>query len=446
MNPGYPLKTLAAYPALVRQLDRKLNGAIDPSTILHRSGKKLWWRCPKGPDHVWQKAVYKRTAGSGCPCCRGSQLSVTNTLAGRFPELARQLHPKKNGKLRANAVVAGSMQRVWWRCEKQSDHVWQATLNARTSRKRGCPFCAGQRATRDTSLRARNPELAKEWHPTKNGKLTSADVRPFSNKVVWWQCREFKSHVWRAKINQRSSKGSGCPDCRERERRIKREASRPQDRSLARRRPDFAKQWHPTKNGKLTPRDVGLAWPKPVWWQCPKARDHAWAMKISSRKATPSCPFCRGVRACRSNSFAAKRPELVASWHPTKNGKLTPWQVLPGSQRNVWWRCSEGIDHVWQGTVETRARNGCPFCAKRRVSITNCLLLVAPRVAHEWHPTKNGKLTPRDVVGGGEKKYWWLCVAGHAWQARCNSRIDGKGCPMCWRLRGRDWSWKYSIE
>ncbi len=29
--------------------------------------------------------------------------------------------------------------------------------------------------------------LVKEWHPTKNGKLTPHDVTPFSDMVVWWK-------------------------------------------------------------------------------------------------------------------------------------------------------------------------------------------------------------------------------------------------------------------
>ena len=38
------------------------------------------------------------------------------------------------------------------------------------------------------SLADRNPELAKEWHPIKNGDLTPAQVTPGSGKKVWWIC------------------------------------------------------------------------------------------------------------------------------------------------------------------------------------------------------------------------------------------------------------------
>jgi hypothetical protein len=40
-----------------------------------------------------------------------------------------------------------------------------------------------------------------------------------------------------------------------------------------------------------------------------------------------------------------------------------------------------------------------------------------PSVAKEWHPTKNGALTPLEVTPGSNKKVWRLCKNGHAWQA-----------------------------
>ena len=38
------------------------------------------------------------------------------------------------------------------------------------------------------SLLKNNPELAKEWHPTKNGSLEPTDLTLGSNKKVWWVC------------------------------------------------------------------------------------------------------------------------------------------------------------------------------------------------------------------------------------------------------------------
>ena len=66
-------------------------------------------------------------------------------------------------------------------------------------------------------LQTVNPELAAQWHPTKNGKLTAAQVTAGSHKKVWWlyqydnpKTRKHFDFEWQAAVNNRS-KGKGCP-------------------------------------------------------------------------------------------------------------------------------------------------------------------------------------------------------------------------------------------
>jgi hypothetical protein len=54
-----------------------------------------------------------------------------------------------------------------------------------------------------------------------------------------------------------------------------------------------------------------------------------------------------------------------------------------------------------------------------------------PALVAEWHPTKNGDLTPADVFAGSGRKVWWLCEEGHEWEAIGSSRTWGTGCPIC---------------
>jgi hypothetical protein len=54
-----------------------------------------------------------------------------------------------------------------------------------------------------------------------------------------------------------------------------------------------------------------------------------------------------------------------------------------------------------------------------------------PELAAEWHPTKNGDLTPKDVPTGSSKRATWRCVEGHEWIAIISSRAGGRGCPTC---------------
>ena len=42
------------------------------------------------------------------------------------------------------------------------------------------------------------PNIASEWHPTKNGDLTPDQVTKGSTKMVWWKCDVADDHEWKA--------------------------------------------------------------------------------------------------------------------------------------------------------------------------------------------------------------------------------------------------------
>jgi Probable Zinc-ribbon domain len=156
--------------------------------------------------------------------------------------------------------VAGSEKKVWWQCPNGNDHVWQATLVNRTRLQRGCPMCAGKQVVKSTSLAYRYPELARQWHPTKNGGLTPQTVYASSHKAIWWQCLTVIDHVWSANISDRlQNEKFLCPFCSH-------QRLHPTN-SLANFNPELAAQWHPTKNGSLTPDQVVAGSEKKVWWK-----------------------------------------------------------------------------------------------------------------------------------------------------------------------------------
>jgi hypothetical protein len=61
----------------------------------------------------------------------------------------------------------------------------------------------------------------------------------------------------------------------------------------------------------------------------------------------------------------------------------------------------------------------------------NDLGTTRPDIAAEWHPAKNGTLTPADVTSGSSKKIWWICAKGHEWKSSIANRSNGNGCPVC---------------
>ncbi len=140
-----------------------------------------------------------------------TRLSDNYNLQKLFSDLAKEWHPTKNDSLTPRDVTPNSGKKVWWRCSKNKSHEWGAIISDR-NRGRGCPYCAGRKARIDNCLKTVNPQLAKEWHPTKNDSLTPRDITPFSNKKVWWLCSKNQNHEWDAIINNRNV-GRGCPYC-----------------------------------------------------------------------------------------------------------------------------------------------------------------------------------------------------------------------------------------
>ena len=558
-----PENCLAAVnPALAAEWHPTKNKDLTTDKVMSGSSKKAWWQCPVC-GHEWEAVVASRNSGIGCPGCSGKAVTPKNCLATVNPILAAEWHPTKNRELTAYDVTPGSSKKAWWQC-RTCDHKWDATVASR-SQGNGCPACAGRTVTSKNCFAITHPDLAIEWHPTRNGTLTPSDVSYGAHKRVWWQCRVC-GHEWEVTVANRCC-GSGCPACAGQD-------VTPEN-CLAAVNPVLAEEWHPTRNGDLTPYDVMPRTGQKAWWQC-RDCDHEWDATVASRSGGAGCPACanagtsfpekavlyymrecfgdsvrgessvRGMSVdvyiphlrlaieydgeyyhrdrrekdelknkqlqlngikmvrvsepglseiaafgslvvggdtllerlhnlascllanCKVNkheldnlrrliglteadlavatptiegmtksdkkqrSLASINPGLASEWHQTKNGKISPNNVLPGSNKKVWWQCRT-CGYEWRAAVNSRNRgNGCPACAGWANTPESCLAATNPSLASEWHPTKNGDLTPSDVKPGTSKKAWWQCrVCNHEWDATVASRSQGNGCPAC---------------
>ena len=140
-----------------------------------------------------------------------------------------------------------------------------------------------------------------------------------------------------------------------------------------------------------------------------------------------------------NDCLAVADPELAAQWHPTKNGDLTPDKISKNSNKRVWWKDKYG--HEWLAAVKSRSAGiGCPFCLSRKAvrngddhaaKKASGNTAIDPELAAEWHPTRNGDLTPDMVTAESHRKVWWLGKCGHEWSATIDSRTRGMGCPFC---------------
>ena len=308
------------------------------------------------------------------------------------------------------------------------------------------------------SLKDEYPELAKQWHPIKNGELTPEQVTAGSNKIVWWKrsydAPETGRHYdfeWKARIADRALGGTGCPY-------LSGKAVCPGYNDLATTNPELASEWHPEKNGSLTPEQVTAGCNRKVWWKLPYDdpktglhHDFEWKATIANRAlGGRGCPYLSGQAVWKGyNDLATTHPALASQWHPEKNGNLTPDQVSAGSGREVWWKLpyddpktGRHFDFEWKAAIVNRALGGrgCPYLSGHAVwKGYNDLATTHPVLASQWHPEKNGNLTPDQVSAGSNKVVRWKLAYDDPktglhhdfeWKATIvNRALRGKGCP-----------------
>ena len=343
---------LLSNPEIAREWNHKKNGRLKPENFAANSGKKAWWICQNG--HEWKATIHSRNIGIGCPYCSGKKaIKGYNDLQTINPVLANEWNYEKNDGLTPADVLPNSNKKVWWICKQ--GHEWQVTVADRNNGSQ-CPYCSGRFAIKgENDLQTINPILANEWDYHKNDGLTPADVLSNSNKKVWWICTQ--GHEWQATISNRNG-GTGCPYCSGRY-----VVKGKNDLQTA--NPTLAKEWNYERNGGLSPADISPNSNKKVWWKCIKG--HEWEATIGNRnRLSRGCPYCSGRYAIKGQTdLQTTNPTLAREWNLEKNHGLTPADILPNSNKKVWWKCIEG--HEWEATVNHRNNGrGCPICAKKR--------------------------------------------------------------------------------
>ena len=122
--------------------------------------------------------------------------------------------------------------------------------------------------------------------------------------------------------------------------------------------------------------------------------------------------------------------------------KLTSNEYQKASIKMQWKCLKEGCQENFESSWNSIITNiGCPFCSGHQVGLSNCLSTKNPNIALEWHPIKNGGLTPHNVTTSYYKKVWWKCKkCEHEWESfiQDRNRTDSRqtNCPACTPSKG----------
>ena len=290
-----------------------------------------------------------------------------NSLAIRFPSIAKEWHPTKNGNITPEMVSRGSNKRFWWKCQL-CGFEWQATVANRVL-GRNCPQCSKKQASkkhRDSivisrgSLSEKYPQLIDEWDFEKNEVLPS-EISAGSGEKAWWKCSSC-GYEWLADIHSRV-KGNGCPICgRARQNKKHHDSALKNNGSLLENCPDLCKEWDYNSN-TISPADIVVGSKLNAWWIC-SICGNKYVARVNNRAILHrGCPYCAGKRVLQGfNDLLTIRPDIAKEWHPTKNLDLKPTDVTVGSNKKVWWKCST-CGNEWEASVSKRVSGqNCPLC------------------------------------------------------------------------------------
>lgn len=282
-------------------------------------------------------------------------------------------------------------------------------------------------------LATTHPQLAEEWHPSRNGDLSPREVSYGMAKKVWWICPE--GHEYQADILHRSS-GTSCPVCNS-----GRQTSFAEQAVFYYIKKVFPDAINHYKDifDKSMELDIyipsirlaieydGMAWHK--------------ADKIEREKRKYRICQKNGIRLLRLKEFISEEDRDTADEYLSLGDRpMYEHKYLQQTIRflldridpetNMWTRRDPSAIHskisidIKRDEREIRSY----MTRLKKGSLAECF----PELAKEWHPTKNGALTPDKVKPHSDIMAWWCCPkCGNEYPSSIGKRSYGTGCPRC---------------
>lgn len=472
------------HPNVLKEWDYSKN-IIKPEEVSAGMAKKVWWLCDKG--HSYEQRLYSHIGGkSSCPYCKGQKvLKGFNDIGTTHPYLLKEWDYSKNTIKPEEVSKGSSHSKVWWICEK--GHSYQSLVSTRV-RGTGCPICDKERRSSfpeqalfyyihkclpsvisgetdilkdymfEIDIYIPNLKIGIEydgyrWHKSKMNidRDNRKDLACREKGITLIRVRESgliclvnSINIFRNDISSDESLEKVIKEVlleiglntdvnieRDRQFIYAQYIEIEKENSLAAKYPEIAKEWHPTKNGKLKPENISYATHKKVWWLC--SNGHEYQSSVWSRTGLNSgCTYCWNRKLLKGlNDLASCYPKLLEEWDYEKN-IIKPDEIFKNSREKVWWKC-EKCGYSWVTSIRhrTERKTGCPACNKGQLlQGYNDFATRFPELLKEWDFEKN-TIKPTEIVRGKNEKIWWLCPKGHSYATTINHRLEGRGCARC---------------
>jgi hypothetical protein len=155
------------------------------------------------------------------------------------------------------------------------------------------------------------------------------------------------------------------------------------------------------------------------------------------RNAVHLCPVCTNAILVRGvNDFATTHPAQAASFVKPGASGIGPDSASQITRATATWRCDQG--HEFRASFSQMATKRSDHCScANHLGLSrghNDIASRNPVLAAQWDSERNG--CRADTVNvGSSKRYWWICPAGHRFEATPRQRMrcaaNSNGCRLC---------------
>lgn len=364
-----------------------------------------------------------------------------NDLLSQFPEVASEWNYEKNSPLTPNKIGRASKCKVWWTCK--NGHDFEQHVDKRTLRGYNCPICSGHKTVAGINDFATTyPDIAAEWHPTKNGDKKPSMYSPKNEYKAWWRCKY--GHEWQARIHDRGS-GTGCPQCKNRySSSFAEQAIYCYVKKLC---PDALNRYKGLFDNNMEfdiyipSRKVAIEFDGGYWHNSEESYERE---KEKYNKCLEEGIFLIRVK---ENAKSERRDVANCVYYIKKKDQkqlqLVIQELLDSldPESNKWTRKRPGNYHSSIIADLDRDRK---IIQEYLHAIPNSLAELRQDLAEEWNYERNGNLTP-DLFGiNSNEEAWWKCKnCGHEWKTLIIHRAGKRnsGCPKCAKmLKGKSFT------
>lgn len=242
------------------------------------------------------------------PVPRPRRVRRARSILVRYPHLAPEADHERAAALGLDfyAVAPATRALLPWRhvLTGGGEHQWLQSGTSRVHMGAGCSICRGYASSDSTSLAARSPDLAREWHPVLNGSRTPSGATPGSRLQAHWSCSTC-GYDWAARISSRAIDGNGCPRCAG-------QAALPGDPvTLAVAQPELYAELDQSgvEALGLTPSAIHVRSQRQVAWICRLDPSHRWTASPAARMNGCGCRRCPSY--ARSSTTERRLLELL---------------------------------------------------------------------------------------------------------------------------------------